>query len=202
MRGSTQLSSEVSKDRNRPVHLCALELRCSAGNHTTQVACELDGGTWNAPIYLTDYSADVVYNGNTYLATNDWLGISDIVETAALQIHSVTMQLSGIDQTYIALLMQQPYIDKPITIHRAFLNDGGQVAAAIQVYYGYISSWVIEDDNQATSIAVEVKSRFQDFDKRVGRRTNNAENQHYYPGDTSMSHADEGFREFHWGRAS
>ncbi|MEM8499886.1 MAG: hypothetical protein AAF542_17820 [Pseudomonadota bacterium] len=202
MRGDAAFSTETAKSLNRPVILAALELRCDIGDHATESACSLAGGTWTPPIYLTSHAVDVDFDGNTYLATNDWLGITEIIESAGLQIGSVTANLSAIDQSYTALLLQQNYIDKPVTLHHAFLNDGGEVTTAVQIYKGGIARALIQDEVTEASISIEIKNHLAAFDRRVGRRTNNAENQRYYPGDTSMSHADEGFREMPWGRVS
>lgn len=201
MRGDAGFREETAKDANTPVYLVALELRCSIGNTDSESVCLASGGEWTPAVYATNFDRDIEFNGVTYLAIGGFLGVDTITETTSLEIGSVNLALSGVDRGFVAMLLQKNYIDKPVTIYRAMLDSAGLPAHVIEVYRGYIDEPAIQDSLQDATVTVTVRHHFADFEKRSGRRTNNAEHQFYFPGDTSMSHADEGLAELPWGKA-
>ena len=86
-RGSTTaFQTEIVKDENKPFHLLSVAF---------------DSGT----VYLSDGNFAVSYDSNTYNPTGHFLSFSDIVESNQLTIETVTVSLSGVDQTYTNLLL-------------------------------------------------------------------------------------------------
>ena len=90
-RGSTSgFQTEVVKDANRPFHLLSVAF---------------DSGT----VYLSDGFIPVTYDSNTYNPTGHFLSFSDITESNQLSIESITITLSGVEQTYSNILLSEDY---------------------------------------------------------------------------------------------
>ena len=86
-------ATESAKDQNRPIHL---------------VSVHFDAQT----TYTTDAFHNIDYGGNTYNAAGGLLSISDISEQSKIVVSAVKVSLSGVDQTYINLVLAEDYIDR------------------------------------------------------------------------------------------
>ena len=76
-------------------------------------------------IYWIDYHRNVVWNGQTYYAAGQLLTFDGLEETSDIQINSCTIQISGVDPEKIGLVLQNLYINRRVTIHRAFFDPEG-----------------------------------------------------------------------------
>ena len=183
-RGSTTaFQTEIVKDENKPFHLLSVAF---------------DSG----PVYLSDGNFAVTYDSNTYNPTGHFLSFSDIVESNQLTIETVTVSLSGVDQTYTNLLLSEDYIDREVKIFKAFLNDSNAlVADPIQVFAGRISDAVVTEDNNSNtaSISITCSSQFVDFDKTNGRYTNLESQQTFFSGDTGLRYSSVILKDITWG---
>lgn len=202
MRGDTNFQREVQSVKLSSVYLVSMELRCTTGNSDNEQACIAAGGEWTPPVHVTNFDRAITHLNNEFLPIGGFLGIDTITDTTGFEIGSVTLSLSGVDRGFISLVLSRSYIDKPVFVYRAVLGDGGGVISAVEIYRGYIDEPIIQDDEDELRVSVTVRHHFADFDKRAGRHTNNADHQFHFPGDTSMSHADEGLIELPWGRAT
>ena len=183
-RGSTTaFQTEIVKDENKPFHLLSVAF---------------DSGT----VYLSDGNFAVTYDSNTYNPTGHFLSFSDIVESNQLTIETVTVSLSGVDQTYTNLLLSEDYIDREVKIFKAFLNDSNAlVADPIQVFAGRISDAVVTEDNNSNtaSISITCSSQFVDFDKTNGRYTNLESQQTFFSDDTGLRYSSVILKDITWG---
>ena len=183
-RGSTTaFQTEIVKDENKPFHLLSVAF---------------DSGT----VYLSDGNFAVSYDSNTYNPTGHFLSFSDIVESNQLTIETVTVSLSGVDQTYTNLLLSEDYIDREVKIFKAFLNDSNAlVADPIQVFAGRISDAVVTEDNNSNtaSISITCSSQFVDFDKTNGRYTNLESQQTFFSDDTGLRYSSVILKDITWG---
>lgn len=201
MRADAATRAEAAKAANRPIHLVSVELGCSDSRYSDQSSCELNGGEWTAPIYITDFDRPISWGGNDYLAVGHLLGIGDISEASILEVSTLTLSLSGVDPQYIGLLLSKNYIDRPVVILRAFVDNTGQLLTTpFEVFRGRIDQPVISDSPTTTGITVTARNHLADFERKSGRHTNNAEMQRYFPGDTSFIYASQGLKEIRWGR--
>jgi len=177
--------TELAKTANQPVHL---------------VAIEFDEG-W---VYMCDGFRDITWDGHTWTAVGYFLGFTDIEESATLQVASVTVSLSGIDQSYVAAFLQEAYLDRQVKIHKAFLDaDMDLVSAPFLIFNGRIDAPVIEEDPDSGKSTLEVKcsDHWVDFERIPGRHTNHAEQQIHFPGDKGFEFADQIVKAIKWGRA-
>ena len=201
MRADAATRAEAAKSANRLIHLVRIDLGCSNSTYGDQAACELNGGEWTDPIFLTDWDRAIAWDSNEYFAAGHLLGVGTISEASILQVSSLTLSLSGVDPLYIGLLLSKNYIDRPITIYRAFVDEAGQlVTTPFEAFRGRIDQPVISDGPTSTGITATARNHLSDFERKSGRHTNNAEMQRHFPGDTSFVYASEGLKEIRWGR--
>ncbi|MFH1984118.1 MAG: hypothetical protein ABIL58_19945 [Pseudomonadota bacterium] len=182
---SASVIAEVAKNQNRPIHL---------------VQVIFDSTTF----YLTDAYRNIIWDGHTYLMTGHFMGISDISETATLQVSSVTLSLSGVDQAFISQFLNYDYTDRQVLVYRAWLDDSEAVISSPVLWFdGRMDEPVIDEDPETGKciVAVTCANHFVDFEKQSGRYTNHESQQIFYPGDKGFSFASEIVTDIVWGKA-
>jgi len=184
---SAAFKAELALAKNQPIHL-------------VQVA--LDSGT----TYVTDAYKTIAYGGHDYLALGHLLGFSDIEESVQLQVSNLTLSLSGVDQSYIALFLGEAYIDRTVKIYKALLDvdDDSLVANPVLFFEGRMDQPVIQEDpdNGTCVLGVSCTNAWVDFERRPGRHTNHLEQQVHFPGDMGFEFASEVPKDLIWGRKS
>jgi len=178
-------ATEADKDANRPVHL---------------VSVHFDAQT----TYTTDAFHQITWDGNTYNPAGGLLQISDISEQAKVVVSTVNVSLSGVDQTYLSLVLAEDYIDRPLKIYLGFLDDvGAWVADPILMLEGRMDApKIVEDPSKGTSVvSIAATNAWVDFERNTGRHTNHEEQQTYFAGDKGFQFASEIQKDIPWGRA-
>jgi len=183
-RGSTSgFQTEVVKDANRPFHLLEVAF---------------DSGT----VYLSDGFIPITYDSNTYNPTGHFLSFSDITESNQLSIESITITLSGVEQTYSNILLSEDYLDREVKIFKAFLNSSNAlVTDPLQIFAGRINDALISEDNNSNTAAISVtcSSQFVNFEKTNGRYTNLESQQTFFSDDTGLRYASVILKDITWG---
>lgn len=167
----------------------------------------------NAPVYLIDVYfdgstdrmsnayKDLTIGGNTYYALGHFLGFSGLSETEGMNIPNVTVQLSGVDQAWVAVALGTPFIDRRIVISKTFIDATGLVTITpVVIFDGRMDGMNITDDpNGTTAVAVTATNQFADFDFAPGRHTNMAEQQFFFPTDMFFEFASSVTPDITWG---
>ena len=152
-------------------------------------------------LYLTDFAYDIVYASNTYNSSSHLLSMADVNETADAQIGTFTINLSGVDQAFISILLSESNIDREVIISRAILNSSGAIIGTpIPLYNGRVDGFSIKDDNTTSQINLSTASHWSDFEKESGRRTNYNSQQIFFPGDKGFEFASSAVKDIKWGR--
>lgn len=162
----------------------------------------LDVTTSSTTVYITDAYRNLSYGGNTYTALGYLLGFSDIEEFAEIQVSSVTVSLTGVDQTMISTFLNYQYLERPLLIYKgAVSNEGQLIADPVLSFSGRIKTATISEnpDDGSSVFSVEAASRWTDFERRPGRHTNNHEQQHWFPNDRGMEYAHQTIERINWG---
>lgn len=177
-------ATESAKDQNRPVHL---------------VSVHFDAQT----TYTTDAFHAVTYDGNTYNPAGGLLSISDISEQSKIVVSNVSVSLSGVDQTYLNLVLAEDYIDRPLKIYMGFLDtDGTWIADPILMLEGRMDAPTIKEDIRSgkSIVSIQATNVWVDFERNTGRHTNHVEHQTYFSGDKGFEFASEIQKDIPWGR--
>ena len=154
--------------------------------------------------YLTQAPYNLTIDGNTYIAAGGLLSITDFVDSANFSIEKLDIQLAGIvslptGETVLKTIQQLQYIDKPVLITRAFMEDF-KVAHTIVLYKGYINnmSGALGAEGESTTATIETSSHWTDFDRVSARYTNQNSQHDYHPADNGFSFAKEVQKEVIW----
>ena len=67
---------------------------------------------FSTTLYLTDFAYDIVYSGNNYNSSAHLLSMTDVNETPDVQVGTFTINLSGVEQSFISILLGENHIDK------------------------------------------------------------------------------------------
>ena len=82
---------------------------------------------FTSPIRLTDWGRSIVYSGNTYTSSVHLIDYGTFNESSELRINSVSLRLSAVEQTYVALFLGTPYMDTRCRIWRAVLDGSDAI---------------------------------------------------------------------------
>ena len=101
----------------------AVKTELATGNIDPILLVELGFGT---PVYLTNASFDIASSvsgtSRTYASNGHFRGITGVSETNAPSKNSLVVNLSGVDQTYISIALNENIINDNVFIYRGFLD--------------------------------------------------------------------------------
>ena len=155
--------------------------------------------------YIANTYNPITWNGHEYKALGHFMGISEIQDDIKATNNSLSLTLSGIPAesgdadniNYIGLVLNSNIKGSRVEIRRAFFDPTTGELLSDQVFLrfsGYISNYTLTDSLDAegrsavNTVVAQCSSIHAVLEKRiVGRRTNNTDQQYYYPGDTSFS---------------
>ena len=156
---------------------------------------------FSSAIRITDWARSVTALSNTWNSSGNFIGVGDITESQELRVNDLTLTLSGVDQTYVAIFLSNNYIDVPIEVYRAILDDADAVVGApILIFDGILTGYAIEDTEEGSKVTVQMASHWKDFEKENGRRTNHNSQQLYFAGDDGFEFAPKSIKDLKWGR--
>ena len=150
--------------------------------------------------YLSNAYAPLTYLGNTYTQLGNFLGMSEIQDDLKATNNQINLQLTGIptddgSPSYMGIALNSNLKGSAVRIRRAFFDSSGNYSPT-QVYLrfdGYVSNFSLNEnwdqDNKMTSstIGIQCANIHAILEKKyTGRRTNETDQQFWYPGDTGM----------------
>jgi len=155
---------------------------------------------FDTPVYLTDNPHDLTYDGDDYEAGGHLLQMSNVTESSDVRVGKYSLQISGVDQSYISILLSQSYINRQVLIYRAALNNNTIIGDPILLYNGRIDGFTIADGDNSSDITISTASHWSDFEKKAGRKTNNNSQQIFFSGDLGFEFASSTVTDLKWGR--
>tara|TARA_B100000900_G_scaffold296040_1_gene254597 strand:+ start:474 stop:1037 length:564 start_codon:yes stop_codon:yes gene_type:complete len=163
---------------------------------------ELGFGT---PVYLTNASFDITSSvsgsSRTYLSNGHLKNISAVSETNKPTKNSLIISLSGVDQTYVSIALNENIINDDVHIYRGFLDDNlSLISDPFLLFYGTINDYKITDNTTTAKIVLTVTSHWGNFSKTSGRTTTDNSQQRFFSGDKGMEFSALTVRDIKWGR--
>lgn len=150
--------------------------------------------------YISNAYGPVTYDGNTYTQLGHFMSMSEIQDDLKITNNQISVTLSGIppddgSPNYMNVILNSNIKGSEIRIYRAFFDsmtfDANQVYLRFQ---GYINNYSLNEnwdqDSKLTSnqIGIQCSSIHAIMEKKyTGRRTNDADQQFWFSGDTGMS---------------
>jgi hypothetical protein len=182
---TTAVKTELATNDIRPIHLITIGFS-SAVNITD---CSFS-------ITSSVSGSSVTYNASDFI-----MGISDFSEQTELSKSSLSLALSGADQTFISTVLNENVTNDSVDIYRGFLDSSNNVIADPFLFYkGQIEGFSIQENNTASTVTLNIVSHWADFEKKNGRKTNNTSQQRFFSTDVGMDFSSETVLDIKWGR--
>ena len=148
----------------------------------------------------------------TFKAAGGLLAISEITENAVFSVEKLNVTVAGIvplnstDDPIMIEAQTLEYIDKPVTIYRAFLKPdneitfGSSVDYQLTVFKGYIDAMNVTQDSSGdtTQVSIDISSHWTNFDRVSTRYTNNTSQQAYFANDVGFEYSVDIQKEITW----
>jgi len=183
---TTAVKNHLATNEIKPVHLITI------GFGTPQ----------NITDCVHDLTSSVSGSSVTYSSSSFLVSYPEVVEETDIGKSSISIGLSGADQTYISLALAENIVNDAVTIYRAFLDDNNAIIAdPFLLYKGNIETYTITEDQTSSGLTLNVVSHWADFEKKSGRKTNNTSQQRFFSSDVGMSFASETVLDIKWGRS-
>jgi len=157
------------------------------------------------PVYLTDCSfnltSSISGSSTTYTASGHLLRIAGVNEATSPAKNSLQINLSGVEQTYVAVVLNNNVIGDEVKIYKGFLNNSNTlIADPFLIYYGTIDESNIIDDGDSATVKLNITSHWGNFEKMSGRTTSDNSQQRFFNGDKGMEFAALTVKDIKWGR--
>ena len=183
---TSPVKTELGTSEIRPVHLITI--------------------SFGTPVNITDCSFDLTssISGSsvTYSASKFIMGISDFTEETDISKQSFDLTLSGADQSFISICLNENIVNDGVVVYRGFLNDSNAlIDDPFLLYKGTIDTFGISESSSGSSVTLRIVSHWADFEKKNGRKTNNISQQRFFSTDVGMDFSSETVLDIKWGRA-
>ena len=183
---TTAVKNELATNDIRPVHLITIG--------------------FGTPVNITDCSFSITSSVSgssvTYNASDFILGLSNFTEETDITKTSLTLTLSGADQTFISTCLNENIVNDSVTIYRGFLDSSNAVIAdPFLLYDGQIDTYSISESTNESTVNLAIVSHWADFEKTSGRKTNNTSQQRFFSTDVGMDFSSQTVQDIKWGRA-
>jgi hypothetical protein len=182
---TSAIKTELATNDIRPVHLITIG--------------------FGTAVNITDcgfaLTSSVSGSSVTYSASDFIMGVSDFSEETDVNLSPISISLSGADQTFISVVLNENVINDAVTIFRGFLNDSNAlIADPFLLYKGTIDNFAISESDTASSVSLDIVSHWADFEKKSGRKTNNTSQQRFFSTDVGMNFSSQTVQDIKWGR--
>ena len=183
---STAVKNHLATNEIKPVHLITI------GFGTPQ----------NITDCVHDLTSSVAGASVTYSSSKFLVSYPEISEETDISKSSISIALSGADQSYISVVLAENVVNDSVTIYRAFLDDNNAIIAdPFLLYKGTIETYSINENETSSALTLNIVSHWADFEKKSGRKTNNTSQQRFFSTDKGMGFSSETVLDIKWGRS-
>ena len=182
---TTAIKNALATNDIRPVHLLTIG--------------------FSTPVNFTNCSfpltSSVSGSSVTYSPSDFVIGVSDFTEEIDVTKSSLTISLSGADQTFISTVLNENVTNDEVSIYRGLLDSSSSlIADPFLLYKGNIENFAVNESEKDSVVNITVVSHWADFEKKNGRKTNNTSQQRFFSTDVGMDFASQTVLDIKWGR--
>ena len=147
---------------------------------------------------------DLVIGGSTYTGAGSLLSIGNVQENLELSSNGVAVAISGMDATVVNLALTENYQNRPIIIYLGYVMGGtNEVAGTLTLFKGRMTSLVINDTPQGSTVTIDAESRLVDLDRPSNFRYTKESQNFLHDGDTGFNRvASLQDKQINWGKTS
>lgn len=154
-------------------------------------------------VHLTDAYKPLVFGGETYTALGHMLQFDRVAETAAMQVNTTSVVLTGVDQTMYALFLGEQYVNRKAAIWLGFLDSAGAlVVDPVKILDGRLDDPFIDEDPDSgtATLGARIINQWSDYERINGRQANHNSQKHLFSTDKGFVHAHKVEKPITWGR--
>ena len=157
------------------------------------------------PVNITDNAYDLTSSvsgsSTTYTASSFLISTPTFEEQTDLSKSTLDLTLSGADQTFISTALNENIVNDSVVIFRGLLDSSNAIVSdPLLLYQGTIDTFAISESQTDSTLNITVVSHWADFEKRSGRKTNNASQQRFFSTDVGMDFSSQTVLDVKWGR--
>lgn len=160
-------------------------------------------------VRLNTGAQDVSWNGQTWEAVGGLLEMGGVEETNDARGQGVDVRLSGVEQSILAVLLNNNYRGRPVKIYRGHLNNvtGQFIGDPLLLFQGLqLNPYTVEEERDRGSGTVRISTRISGYfgvERVRGIQTNMMSHQHHFAGDTFFQHTTSlANTKIYWGTTS
>jgi hypothetical protein len=144
---------------------------------------------------------DLTIDGNTYTGSADFLQISTIDETSEIRATGISVGLSGIPTSLIAIALTEDYQGRDITLYFGTLDSAGAINdTPYVVFKGRMDLMTMQEYADYCNITITGESRLIDLEIPRAYRYTSEDQKIDYPADKGLEFiADLQNKEIVWG---
>ena len=182
---TSAIKTELATNDIRPVHLITIGF----GTAVNITDCGF-------PLTSSVSGSSVTYSASDFI-----MGVSNFSEETDVNLSPISISLSGADQTFISVVLNENVINDAVTIFRGFLNDSNAlIVDPFLLYKGTIDNFAISESDTSSTVNLDIVSHWADFEKKSGRKTNNTSQQRFFSTDVGMNFSSQTVQDIKWGR--
>jgi hypothetical protein len=151
------------------------------------------------PLYLTDDTTNIEYNGQTYLA-GIWQSAPDIETKAAPKIENQTFAFNAADNSIFSLFESNAMVHRAVTFSRLYFDQHNQPLEAVTLWRGWTSAKSIATTPKKSTLTLTAASIWSNFGATAGRFTNDKSNRRHFPDDAGFEFCGQLITDLPWGK--
>jgi len=141
-------------------------------------------GTAAGDVRLWTGTGTLTWGGYEWLGGGEFVGISEIEETADVQANGLVFTMSGIPTDLLATGISQMRQGLPGELFLGALADNGAlIGEPYPVFTGLTDVPVVDDTGESVTISVTVESDLVDIERSKVRRMTDEDQKSVYPDD-------------------
>ncbi len=130
---------------------------------------------------------DLVINSETYTGAVTLLSISGSEDNTELKSNGLVVALTGMDTTVVNYALTENYQNRPITVFMGYVMGGtNEVAGTLTLFKGRMTSLVINDTPEGSSVTIDAENRLVDLDRPSNFRYTKESQNFLHSGDTGF----------------
>jgi len=143
----------------------------------------------SSPVYIWTGLGDITFGGNTYTGAGNLLQISEVHETQDISARGMTLSLSGVPSSLLALSLTEPYQGRKCKVYLGFMTSWESPDASpatMEVFSGYMDQMTIDEGAETSTMSVSVESRLIDLERPRNRRYTSENQKIRFSGDSAF----------------
>ncbi len=150
-------------------------------------------------VRLTTAGHDIVYEGLTYLSNSLILSVDGIKQQQELRVTKVNIQFTAVDQSILAVFLNQTQQNRRVTVNRVILTPEHTVVGSLLITQFLIDSDAVDDTEESCVVNVTLSNYVADFESVRGIRTTQNSFRRFYPNSTAFINSKDNKKDLKWG---